>query len=179
MPQDATKVRIEKPTTAAGAVFLAPAGTALPTDATTALNVAFKGVGYVQPDGITETPTRQSSPVYAFGGDQVASAETQDGWTIEFIMIESNAASLAAYFGAANVTAGPPMVIKATAAALEHQVLVLETISGGVKSRRVYPDTQATGRGAIVSKDDAPRAYPITFSAYPDATGCKRYEYIA
>ena len=42
---DATKVTAAKPKTG-GAVFCAPLGTALPTDATTKLNEAFKNLGY-------------------------------------------------------------------------------------------------------------------------------------
>lgn len=36
-----------------GAVFRAPIGTAIPTDATTALAVAFKNLGYISEDGIS------------------------------------------------------------------------------------------------------------------------------
>lgn len=39
-----------------GRVAFAPLGTALPTDATTALNAAFVEVGYIDEDGVTITP---------------------------------------------------------------------------------------------------------------------------
>ena len=38
-----------------GAVFVAPTGTTLPTDATTALGSAFKALGYCSDDGLTNS----------------------------------------------------------------------------------------------------------------------------
>ena len=45
-------VTTAKPKTS-GAVYVAPIGTALPTDATSSLAVAYKGLGYISEDGFT------------------------------------------------------------------------------------------------------------------------------
>ncbi len=50
MGNDAKNVSVGKPL-ATGAIFVAPIGTTAPTDAKTALNEAFKCVGYVSEDG--------------------------------------------------------------------------------------------------------------------------------
>ena len=42
---DATKVTVSKPKTG-GAIYRAPLGTSLPTDASSELDVAFKELGY-------------------------------------------------------------------------------------------------------------------------------------
>lgn len=49
-----------------GLVALAPAGTTLPTDATTALDVAFVEVGYVSEDGVTFTPSLEVESIMAW-----------------------------------------------------------------------------------------------------------------
>ena len=179
MTQDATKVRVDKPVSA-GAAYLAPAATALPVDNTTALAAGFLCVGYLDPGGIIETPTRQSTAIWAYGGDQVASAANQDGLTVEFTMLETNTASLGVFWGVANVTTlTGTATVKATSADFLHGVLVLDTVSNGNKSRRIYPDAQITARGPIVTVDNAARMYKVTFSVYPDSTGVKRYEYVS
>ena len=45
-------VTTAKPKTS-GAVYVAPIGTALPTDATSSLAEAYKGLGYISEDGFT------------------------------------------------------------------------------------------------------------------------------
>ena len=89
----------------AGCVFRAPLGTTLPTDATTALAAAFKDMGYISDDGITESNARESDDVVAYGGDVVASLQTSktDTWQMTFIEVK-NADMLKAMYGDTNVT---------------------------------------------------------------------------
>ena len=70
MPTDVTKVTAGKPKVG-GALFRAPAGTALPTDAVTALAEAYKCLGYVSEDGVTNSTSIDSDEVKAWGGDIV------------------------------------------------------------------------------------------------------------
>jgi hypothetical protein len=49
-----------------GELYAAPVGTALPTDTSTALNAAFKGLGYFSEDGVTETFEKDTEDITAW-----------------------------------------------------------------------------------------------------------------
>ena len=65
---DAKLVTVSKPKVG-GAVWRAPLGTTLPTDATTALDKAFKSLGYISEDGMTNANSPESDSIKAWGGD--------------------------------------------------------------------------------------------------------------
>ena len=70
-----------------GALYRAPLGTTLPTDAETALNEAFKALGYISDDGMTNENSPDSSSVKAWGGDTVLTlqGEKPDTFTVKLI----------------------------------------------------------------------------------------------
>ena len=75
MPNLATNVTVGKPK-ASGGVYSAPTGTALPTDATTALNAAFTSLGYCSDDGLTNSIELENAEIKAWGGDTVLTVRT-------------------------------------------------------------------------------------------------------
>ena len=56
---DTANVIVGKPKVG-GAVWVAPVGTSLPTDATSVINTAFKSLGYISEDGVTNAPSMSS-----------------------------------------------------------------------------------------------------------------------
>lgn len=180
---DASNVSFGKPK-ATGAVFVAPIGTALPTNATSALNAAFNGLGYVSEDGLVNSVESDTETVTAWGGDQVLSGQTSFAETFTVNLLESNADTLRLYYGEDNVAvdeATGAITVKQNSKVLPNVSVVFELVlTGGRIKRIVVPNAQITDRsGEITYVDGEPITYPAVFNAYPDANGDTHTEYFA
>ncbi len=178
---DASKVSFGKPK-ATGAVFVAPAGTTVPTNATTSLDAAFKGLGYVSEDGLVNSVEANTEQVNAWGGDLVLVAQTTFMETFMVNLIETNPEALKVYYGEDNVVVtGDNITITQNSAQLPSVVVVFELVlTGGRIKRIVVPNAQIVDRsGEITYVDGDPIAYPALFQAYPDSDGNSHTEYIA
>lgn len=165
-----------------GAVYRAPLGTALPTDATTALSAAYVCLGYVSEDGLENSNEMDVSAIKAWGGMIVYRSlnELNDEFSLKLIESE-NADVLKAVYGDANVTVGVDgsIVIDIKAEDPVEAVWVFELALRNEKAKRiVIKDGAITAREAITYNDSDAIAYGITVSAYPDASGSSHKEYI-
>lgn len=176
---DVTKVTAGKPKVG-GAIYVAPTGTTLPTDATTTLDAAFENLGYISEDGVTQNITRDSESIKAWGGDTVLTSQTDFAETFSFRMIEAlNLAAKKVTFGADNVTGtlATGVTVKTNAKELPAQSYVIEMVQNGHLVRKVIPNAKVTELGEIQYVDGQAVGYEPTITALPDTAGNTSYEY--
>lgn len=172
-----------------GAIFRAPLGTTLPENATDTLNVAFKSLGYVSEDGLTNGNAMDAETIKAWGGDVVLATSSGRDDTFAYTLIESiNEEVLKSVYGDDNVeeinvgsgdAAHTEIKVAVNSDELEEYSYVIETILKGNKKKRfVIPRAKVTSVGDVVYKDNEPIGYNLTLMAFPDETGNKHYEYI-
>lgn len=179
---DADNVSFGKPKST-GAVFVAPIGTTLPTNAHMSLNGAFQGLGYVSEDGLVNAIDTNVEEVNAWGGDLVLSGQTTFKETFTVNLIETNEDALKVYYGEGNVVVegNGSITVTQTNEMLPNVSVVFDLVlTGGRIKRIVVPNAQIADRsGEITYVDGDPIAYPAMFTAYPDANGDTHKEYIA
>lgn len=166
-----------------GMVYVAPGGTALPTDATTALADTYKTVGFISEDGITNSIDTDTTTVTDAGGTTVINEISSYSETYQFAMMETQADALGVRFETANVkTDGDKLTVDHKMPTGESRVYVFEILMTGNKVKRIvvpdgtvseFGDTQYHAGDAIV--------YDVTIAANPSDLigGATSREYIA
>lgn len=178
---DSKNVSVGKPNVG-GAVFFAPAGTTIPTDATSKLNEAFVNAGYISEDGVTNEIETDSEEIKAWGGDVVLNPQTSRSEQYSMTFIEGNKTTYGVVFGEDNVQVAEvtgAITIKHNGKEREERVMVIETLHGDFVKRQVIPRAKVSEVGEIVYKDDEAVGYETTIKALLDADGNTAYEYIA
>ena len=181
MANTATNVTAGKPKVG-GAIYRAPIGTTLPTDATTALDNAFVCLGYVSEDGLTNDNSPETEDIKAWGGDTVLTLQTSKEDTFGFTLIEAlNIEVLKTIYGDTNVTGAltTGITVKANNKELDEYVWAIDMVlRGGALKRIVIPDGKVSEVGTITYADGDAVGYETTLGTSPDAQGNTHYEYI-
>ena len=165
-----------------GGVWVAPKGTTLPTDATTALDTTkFTCLGYVSEDGLDNNNEMDVSAIKAWGGNIVYRSLTEltDEFSLALIETENVDVKKAVY-GASNVSVDGSgnVTVNVVAEDPTEMVWVFElALRNNTSHRIVIPDGAITARETITYNDSDAVAYGITISAYPDANGKTHIEY--
>lgn len=179
---DVANVSAAKPAKA-GAIYRAPLGSTLPTDATTKLDVAFRALGYVSEDGVSNENGPSSDKAKAWGGDTVLNFFDEKPDTFKFKLIEAmNPEVLKTVYGEKNVegtdlTTG--LTVNATAEEYEYYIWVIDMIlKGDVAKRIVIYNASVTEVAEVTYKDNEAIGYELTISALPNTSGITHTEYI-
>ncbi len=180
MAIDATKIRAYQNGLVAVTGF-GVTGTPLPTDATTALNAAFKDVGTITDDGITDSTEQDSTDFYAWQGNVlVASLLGQFNKTFSFVCSETNGVTLALVYGGSTLTQQAWGVsIAEKPPVRDVRSWVIHGISDSGKLQRiVIPNGQVGEKGETVWSSQELTTYQINVKALPDSNGNVAYRYI-
>lgn len=180
-PNNAQNVSVAKPKVG-GAIFVAPVGTTLPTDVTTALDPAFQNVGYISEDGVVNTNSPDTDTIKEWGGASVGKIDNGKDDTWQFTMIEAlNPTALKLVYGADNVsgTLTEGITVKANSNEQADVALVIDMIlKGGALKRVVLPSAGVSEVGEVTYAATSAIGYQTTLLATPDAKGNTHYEYI-
>lgn len=164
-----------------GYAYWAPSGTVLPTDSSTPLAAAFKLLGYLSEDGLTNTTDTDTTEIKDANGTTVMKVITSYAESYQFALLEVLRAEAAKmrYNSDAVTGTDKSMTIKHQMPSDEDFVLVFEiAMTGNVKDRLVIGNgTRAEFGDRQVHAGDA-QVYDVTVSANDMGNGVTAIEYI-
>lgn len=184
MALDANKVYAPTPsqTNTTGAVAVAPIGTAMPTDARSALAAAWDDSGYISEDGLSVTITRSTSPIRDWSKSNVRNLLTEFGGTLALSFLQVDEFAAKRMFGANNVTvaaasltAGEQITIAIGAELPPNEAWCFSMKDGNRRVRVLVPNGQMTEVNQVDFKPDAGNIIGGTLTAYDDGTGHSIY----
>ena len=172
---------------ATGGIWVAPKGTALPTDATTALNAAFKALGRVGEDGLQPSGEAASkADLRDWSGDVVASVtENRSISRFDFTLLGIFDEEVAKFvFGDGNVTvtaatasAGTKIAITDKGEDIAAKALVFDMLYEGKRMRIVAPDASTIVTAELPFVRNALSGYTCQVTCLADGSGVRTYRY--
>ena len=179
---DASRVTVGS-ALATGAVFVAPKGTAHPTDATTALANTYKCIGYTSDDGLSISESSNNDAKRAWEGlTEVYNVKTEYSEQISFTPIECNAEVAKLMWGEDAVTVDSQtgaLTIQHHGETMEPVECVIETVPrSGIVNRRVAT-IQLTERDTQTLNGSDLDGRALTFNCLADDNGVTLTEFIA
>lgn len=163
-----------------GGIFMGPKTATLPTDATTALDSAFKSAGYVSDAGVTRSLSKENTVVNAWGGAVVAIINGKKTETFKFKLIDIDDVDvLGLTFGEASGALETGITVKSNSDQSTPHAFVIETVlAENVLQRIVIPEGVLTDVGDIVYVDNDIVGFDLTITAIADSDGVTAYTYL-
>ncbi|MGW4124767.1 phage tail tube protein [Nocardia sp. NPDC004711] len=174
------------PNSVTGGILVAPIGTTLPVNGSTAPGAAFIKLGYVSEDGVDPQGDRKSESIKDWFGDTIAQLQSEHsvrfGLTLYSVWDPD---VLGEVFGPDNITvtaptasAGTLITVKETGSVLPRRSWIFDMAHEGKKLRIVLPNAKISEvkEGKMTSKDLA--KFDITIEAFKDSSSVKAYRYL-
>jgi hypothetical protein len=163
-----------------GTISVAPAGTAIPADASTPLAAAYQDVGLISDAGFTLGKSVTTADLKAWGAGVVRTTITDSALTAQFSMLETNEASLQLWLGAPNTGTAPAVEFAIPGQPTnDESVLVIDWHENyaGVDHvfRLVFPRAAIDSYQDVAVNTDNAVEYQITMKGLSDATGNAAY----
>ncbi len=165
-----------------GAVYVAPAGSPLPTDAKTELPECYSCLGCISEDGVTNSQSTESEDFKDADGDVVDRSNTSYTETLAMKFLEAvNQDVLSTVYGSdhVQVTENGSLKIEHTGDDRDEVIIVVDSI---LKKRRidrlVAPKATVGEIGDVTRKRSELLGYDTTITCLADETGTPVYEYI-
>lgn len=151
-----------------GELYVAPTGTALPSDTTTALNVAFKGLGYFNEDGVKETFERDTEDINAWQNAAIVrTVVTSAKATYEGTLIQTNKDVIETVFGTTvTQTAAHGTYTINPGATSGRKAWVFEVVDGAAIKRISIAEGEITEIGETTYATGEAIGYEVTLTAY-------------
>jgi len=151
-----------------GAIYVGATSATAPTSAVATLT-GFTDLGYVSADGVSETRDRSTNQIRAWqNSDLVREVVTEATATFSATLLETSAATLAAYYGA-TVTGGAIEIDPAATGG--RKSFVIDLVDGADAIRTYIPAGEILSVGEQVYQNGEPVGYEITITAYASAAG--------
>lgn len=163
-----------------GYIFVAPVGTALPTDYSTALASAYKCLGFISEDGYVETVDSDSEDLVDMNGDLMDSPQTSRVESAQLTLAEIKAMTLKLMYGDENVTDKAGVItVKHNGNSNGTWVVVLDLLlKNNRKWRKVVPLFQCSELDDLTLAVGELAARALTAKYLTDGDGNTCYDYI-
>lgn len=163
-----------------GAIWIAPDGTALPTDATTTLASTYKLMGFTSEEGVVISETRNTQDIRAWEGRTVVYvATTEYSEDVAFTPIQCNVDVLKATYGDdyVEVAQGGTIHAKHHGETLPPVMVVIETVPFDGAVKRYCGKFQLAERGQITLDGTVVDGRSLTYRALA-VDGVTMHEYL-
>lgn len=163
-----------------GYIYVAPVGTALPTDIKTPLDKAFKTLGYISEEGYAESIESDSNETKDMNGELIDATLTSRVESAQLTLAEIKALTLKFMYGADNVTDIDGIItVKHNGDSSTTWSVVVELIlKNNRRWRKVIPMAQSSELDTLTLAVAELAARALTIKYLSDEQGNTCYDYI-